>query len=254
MENLEKEIINNKNKFIYWDNKEEKSETLKSLADSRPIVLNSSSPIVVYTNNFSLDKEDNLVFESNYMLNKISGEHLNFSLLSSIIDKIVAQEDLNVSQEKVREFLNFIERISFDKDLKLSSLKDVLKYARESCEFYKEYYNDFVKNEESKMNILDLKIPNITYESTSYKLKCMLGNTAYFSLLLDSDEDISINTARAVNNLFLNRTSDGVFVNVACKEDSWPTYSNQNGVKLTPVVDYESYSVKNKTLQYIKRR
>ena len=56
MENLEKEIINNKNKFIYWDNKEEKSETLKSLADSRPIVLNSSSPIVVYTNNFSLDK------------------------------------------------------------------------------------------------------------------------------------------------------------------------------------------------------
>ena len=188
------------------------------------------------------------------MLNKISGEHLNFSLLSSTIEKILSQDDLKLSLEEIRYCLNFMERISFDKDLKLSSLEELLKYSNESRDFYSEYYNDFVKNEESRMNILDLKIPNITYESTFYKIKCMLGNKSYFKFFLDSEKDLSLNTARAVNNLCLNRNSNGVFISVVSSKDSWPTYSNQNGIELVPGIDYETTIVDDKKLQYVKKR
>ncbi len=253
MNNVENNnIINRNNQFIYYNNKKKREEYLKNIENDNPIVLNSKTPIVVYTNDFSLDKEKKLHFDRNYMLNKISSEHLNFSLLRATMEKILSQNNLKISLEKAKEFLKFMEKISFDKDLKLLSLEELLDYSIESCYFYKEYYNDFVKNEHTKKDILDLKISNVTYESMLYKIKNMLNNSSYFVLIFDKQKDISLNTARSINNLFLN--SNDLSVKVACEKNSWPTYSNQNDIKLIEGIDFERVDLSDDGIQYTKKR
>ena len=247
-------LINRDNQFIYCNDKNKRKEYLMSIEKDNPIVMNSQTPIVVYTNDFSLDKEKKLHFDRNYMLSKISSEHLNFSLLKSTIEKILSQDDLKISLEKAKDFLRFIEKISFDKELKLSSLEELLDYLKESCYFYKEYYNDFVRKESTKKDILDLKLSNVTYESMIYKIKKMLNNSSYFVLVFDKQKDISVNTARSINNLILNRNSNDLSIKVACEEKSWPTYSNQNDIKILEGIDFESVKLSDKGIQYIKKR
>ena len=255
MNNIENNnLINRDNQFIYCNDKNKRKEYLMSIEKDNPIVTNSQTPIVVYTNDFSLDKENKLYFDRNYMLSKISNEHLNFSLLKSTIEKILSQDDLKISLEKAKEFLKFIEKISFDKDLKLSSLEELLDYLKESCYFYKEYYNDFVENESTKKDILDLKLSNVTYESMLYKIKKMLNNSSYLVLIFDKQNDISLNTARSINNLFINRNSSDLSIKVACEENSWPTYSNQNDINLVEGIDFKSINLSDNGIQYIKKR
>lgn len=95
MNNIENNnLINRDNQFIYCNDKNKRKEYLMSIEKDNPIVMNSQTPIVVYTNDFSLDKENKLYFDRNYMLSKISNEHLNFSLLKSTIEEILSQDDL----------------------------------------------------------------------------------------------------------------------------------------------------------------
>ena len=252
MDTLNKNIIANNNQFIYIDDAKERKETLTKVANLYLPVTNSKSPMAIYMDDFSLNKEENLLHGDNYMLSKIAGDHLDFTILYSIIERIINTSGLDISLEREEKLLKFMGKMSFDRDFKITSLEELSKYLKEAISYYKEYYDDSVKNEKTRFNILNLKIPKLSYESSIYKIKEMLNNSSYFALIFDKQKDVSLYTARNVNNLFLNRNRSDMVVKVACEKGTWPIYENQNGIKILDGVDYETLS-EDKELALIKK-
>lgn len=242
-----------RHQFIYGYEGKERTEFLKSLEIEYPVKVNVKSPMAIYMENYSLPKVEITNEDVDKLkLNQIYREYFNISIISNIIEKIINQKDLNINDDKLNAFLQQVSVFTADKSL-FGSLELFFSELNESLDFYLRYHHELLEGNAPLPNFSEIKVPFIMPELLVPKIKKMLNNDSYFGVIIDKNDDVQINTIRAINDYVTSRINRDLSMQIACEPDKWTTYYDFNGNRADSIHDYGEVEFDNSSSVYIKK-
>ena len=217
--------------FIYGYDGEERTNFLKEIEKENPVVTNIDKPMAVYIDDYGLP---NINYDKKKvdrgLITIVSTEFLNFSVLSKIIESYIDNNEINDN--------NVVELMKYTYKVDINNLNDLLKMFKESKEFYKKYYLDYLKHGNSTYKVSDIKFPFVDLLMYLDHFKTRINNDSYFSILIDNNKDVSIPSIRAINFYVGGRINRTISMNVATDPEKWKTYTDCNGNLIQSLHDY----------------
>ena len=248
-ENYKKgEIINqSRHQFIYGYDGEKRTSFLKDLEKENKIKTDLNTSMAIYIEDYGLPVIDYDKRKRDSGLIKIvSAEYFNFSVLSEIIENYLE----NSSGEKDENVNKMIKRF-YNIDIKKT--EEILSLFKDSKEFYKNYYEDYLKNGETSYKVDDLKIPFIDLYSYLDQLKKAINNDSYFALLIDNKKDVSLSSIKTINFYIGGRINDTISMKIATEPDKWKTYLTSNDEYVQSVHDYGDVELDSSLKKVLKK-
>lgn len=220
MENYKTKIMETNRHQIIYSYTESRKELFEQLVDEYKIKANENHPMAIYLDKIGLP---NIEYKdlNQAKLSTLAREFLYFSIAEKIMMNISSQINLSEIGESLAKYL--LDIGLFHKE-KITDLNRFIKLLNISKQFYKEYYNEYVKNGKSKLQIDDLEIPFLEIEFFANRIKKLLNNDSYFSIILDNQEPIALISQQIINNLIGCRINNKMSIKLATNPDDWKTY------------------------------
>ena len=257
---LKQEIMNqSRHLFIYGYNSVQRKQFLKSMSQEYPIILDQTSPMAIYLDEYGLPK----IQPSNGELNKnkidlISSEFLYFSIIENILLKLKENNDLDILNERIKKLIETLNIYSMNRDFsQITDLDDLIRILTQSKEFYKKCYIEYYGNGQETLSINDIPLPFIQFDIFVKQLKEALKNDSYFAIIIDKQRDISITSIYSINSLIGGRINKDVSMKIVTEPDKWDSYRDSNGQLIECVHDYGTIELDDslsKHLQRIRRK
>ena len=243
-EHKRKEIIEqSRHQFIYGLDGDSRTNFLKEIEKDYPVVMDSESPMAVYIEDYGLPTiECNNEVDNNH-LKIVCTEFFSFSVLSSIMKKY--KENNNDSKND--------DIIDYFDDLDINDLEELIKIFDESKEFYKKYYEEYLRNGASTHNINEIRLPFIELTDCLERLKEAINSTSYFALLIDNKKEISIPSTQVINLYVGSRINNVISMKIATEPNKWNTYLDSNGQYVQSLHDYGDVQLDDSLKKELKR-
>lgn len=245
----------NRHQFIYGYNTEGRHRFLKDLERTYPILTDSTAPVAVYMEDFSLplSKPTNKTINSeNSRL--IASEFLDFSISENIIRRLLEQENLNTSMSEINALLERINRLYGNKKHQQArSLEELKSILEESRKIYSNYYAEYLQDNESYFDTDSLTIPFINALDVAAKTKKVLKIDSYYGLIFASAERMPLVSYQAINGFVTKRCNKDLSIKVATTPDTWPTFYDLNGTLAENIHDYGTVELDDCVKQYTKK-
>lgn len=247
----------NRHQFIYSYNTEGRHRFLKDLERTYPILTDSTAPVAIYMEDFSLplSKPTNQTINSE-IVRLIATEFLEFSISENIIRRMLEQDKLNTSMYRINKLLERINRLyGNQKNLQARSLEELKSILEESRKMYSNYYVEYLQGDQSWFNPNSLRIPFINAVDLARKTKEALNITSYYGLIFEADKKMPLVSHQAINGFVTRRCNGDLSIKVATNPASWPTFYDLNGTLAENIHDYgtietdDSYKVYTKQIQ-----
>lgn len=103
---------------------------------------------------------------------------------------------------------------------------------------YKKIYDEYVSSGVCPNPYEMVPIPMILIEGFMHYFKKLIGNDSYCELLVNHEDEISINSYKAINNLLSSRITGDLTLNIFCEPDDWVTFYDQSAMFVENVHDY----------------
>ena len=242
-------------KYVYGYYRNARCNFLKSLEDIYPVVFDCDKPIAIYLDNFSLPMIDcNKKDIDKNLLCTLSSEYLYFSIVYSIMNKIVEIDGFNILEDRVKKILNYFNFMCLNEDFsKIDSIDKLLIALKKSKDFYFNYYHDYMSLDVLRFNINDLEIPFVDICSYLKVMKEILNNNSYFSLIVDCKHDVPVISKSAINSFVASRCNKDISFNVITDIDDWNVYYDLNGNVVQYIHDYDIIKLDSNYDDYMKR-
>ena len=255
-EYLRKTIMEqSRHQFIYSYNDKKRKLFLKKLDSEYPVVMDCNNPICIYLNEFGLPKVP-VEFDEldNNRIDILSREYLSFSIAHAILEKSKNNVDNNLLNSRIRRLLDLINKYDLNGDYKeIASLDELISVFKQSKIFYMSYYLEYIKSGKETMSISDLPIPFLQLESFVSQYKRALNNKSYFGIILDKQDDISLESTKAVNLFVSSRINSNISMKIVTEPGNWDTYITPNSQYVEAVHDYGIIELDESQAQYVKQ-
>jgi len=241
-EYLKKEIVGqNRHQFIYGYNDENRKCLIKELEIEYPIVKEKTSQIAINPKNIFLPNIEPEALDE-YKLNMIATEYLRFNIALELLLRTQSQfSDINM--------LNLTTYFGEN----ITKIEELIKHFKESIDFYKFYYEEYLKKEDIKINIDEILISFLDIETFIRKYKKDINNQSYISILVDNVCDSSIYSTRAVNDLIGSRINKNISMKIFTEPDKWNSYIGTNKETIDSVHDYEILCMDDSYKEYTRK-
>lgn len=238
---LERVIIGeSRHYFIYGENGEKRRQLLKSIADKHPIILNESTPVGVYMEDFSLPIVTNTVewFDKS-KLPTFGREYLSFCIAQQLVLQFSRQVDVHKVHERIKKLLQQINiSLKSHEYNDIQDLEDLIRVLKISKEFYKEEYKNLLQLGAIVEDINDLPIPFMTLNVFMAMFKKMVNTKCHFSLIFDQQTPIPLISQQAINGIITRRINSDISINVICNQNEWKTYYDLSEMLAEATHDY----------------
>ena len=255
-EYLKKEIMNqSRHQLIYGYNGNNRKSFLKNLEKEYPVVFDKNQPMAIYVNDFWLPKNSIKTNNSSQIrLSIASKEYLYFSIIKDIIRRVIDYSNITESDENIEELIDAINKfIINNKSNEITSLDDFISLLTESKKYYKEYYQGILEEKDLLSPYEVLKIPFIEINFFIERLKQIINNNSYFGIIFDKQNDISLQTTKAINSLIGSRINKDISVKIALEPDKWDSYLCSNGQFIEYIHDYGDIELDDSKSNYVKQ-
>ena len=241
-EYLKKEIIDqSRHQFIYGYNDENRKSLIKELEIEYPIVKDETSQIAINPKNIFLPNIEIEGFDK-YKLSLIATEYLRFNIALELLLRTQSQfPDINMSN-----LTTYFEE-------NITKIEELIKHFKESIDFYKYYYEEYLKNEDIKISIDEILISFLDIETFIRKYKKDINNQSYISILVDNVCDSSIYSIRAINDLIGSRINKNISMKIFTEPDKWNSYIGTNKETIDSVHDYEILCMDESYKEYTRK-
>lgn len=227
-------ISESRHKFVYFDGSE---DTFSHIEKKYPAVIDSSDPIAVYVKDSGIPRAFVRYPEVKLDRDMIISYHNRYYeilIFSSIIDTLFGQIDESILNKRMKRVFELCSMGSKSKIKNVSMLRE---YLIKSKDMYKNKYYDYIKT--GRMDFYDeIPIPYVIIDMLVPTLKECLGFNGYFSLLLEVDDNISLQSEMAINDYISSRCNGYLSVNILLSGNEWSYYYNSNGIVIERVHDY----------------
>lgn len=235
-----KEYISNRiieqawHKFIYAYNNDDRNLLIKYVIEHNPLELNNNKPFAVKLNSMGLKSLHKCHYEiDNSKLSVLSYEYLKLSIANDLLLSLRKQNDLFKFDSK-----RIIAIIGKMCDKEICSLEELQQMIQESQIEYKNIYEEYIKSGICANPYEKVPIPMILLDSFMRCFKEMIGNNSYCELLIDHENEISIHSYKAINNLLGSRITGDLTLNIFCEPNDWVTYYDQSSMFIENIHDY----------------
>lgn len=255
-EYIKKEIMNqSRHQLIYGYNGNNRIEFLKSLEKEYPITFNKNQPMAIYVNDFWLPKSTTKTNDlDNIRLSLASKEYLNFSIIKDIIRRIKESSNITESNYTIENIIDIINKFVInDKLNEIDNLEDFLLLLNESKKYYKDYYQNILEEKSTLPPYEVLKIPFIEIKFIIERLKQIINNNSYFGIILDKQQDISLQTTKSINSLIGSRINKDISIKLVLEPDKWDSYLCSNGQLIEYIHDYGDVELDDSKSIYVKQ-
>lgn len=241
-EYLKKEIIDqSRHQFIYGYNDENRKSLIKELEIEYPIVKDETSQIAINPKNIFLPNIEIEGFDK-YKLSLIATEYLRFNIALELLLRTQSQfPDINMSN-----LTTYFEE-------NITKIEELIKHFKESIDFYKYYYEEYLKNEDIKISIDEILISFLDIETFIRKYKKDINNQSYISILVDNVCDSSIYSIRAINDLIGSRINKNISMKIFTEPDKWKTFIGSNGQFIESIHDYGEIEIDSSNQEYTRK-
>ena len=255
-EYLKQEIMGqSRHQFIYGYSNDKRKKIFQELVSDFPIRVDSNLPIAIYLNEFGLPKvsDDNseLVFDKTDILSR---EYLSFSIVHSILLKTKENNDDNLLNSRIGKLLRIINNYYITPGYtQISDLDELINVLEESKEFYREYYDNYVKCGFNNKSIDDIRLPFLQLELFISQYKRALDISSYFGVIVDKCDDIALSSIKAINSLVGSRINKDISMKIAVEPGMWDSYVETNGNFIEAIHDYGIVELDDSAKKYVKK-
>jgi len=223
--------------FIYDENNG-RQEFIKQLESEFPIKTGENSPMAIYMKDLYLPKIEKTEDIDKIKVAILTRDYFEYSIAREIVKKIYEQIDLSLLNDRINNILIWFGRENSSSINKLEALKILLQGLEESVNFYSEAYSELVKTGDF-ISDMSIPIPYINVEGFTRTVQNLLNNQSHFGIIIDQQDNLSIELQRAINWLVGKRINGRLSIKVFTKEQDWKTYYDLNGTFIEAVHDYE---------------
>lgn len=231
---MDKVVLENKHKFVYYDNKSIKD--LRMISKNYPPKINSEEPIAIYIKTTGLPSRVSVnkfisrdiikVFHENYF------QLLIFSEMINVLSKNIDNVELNNRLKRVFRLCSCVFREKID------DIKKLKKIINDSKKNLVNAYYEYLRH--SKINFYD--DVSMSFMLINYLipiLKDAIGLKKHFGIILELNENISLYNCVALNDYISYRNSKDVSINVLLSGDTkLEFYCTSNGEIVESIYDY----------------
>lgn len=255
-----KEYVSNRimeqawHKFVYMYSGDERRRLIQYIIDHNPIEINSNKPFAVKLNSMGLKS----LHKSNYNLDNnklsiLSDEYLKLGIANDLLVALSEQNDLSKLDSK--RLIQVMERLS---KKKISNLEELQYMLQKSQDEYKNIHEEYVNSGICANPYERVQIPMILIDNFMHYFNEMIGNNSCCELLINHEDEISIYSYKAINNLLGGRIIGGIALNIFCEPDDWKTFYDQSNMFIENIHDYTTIeydeSYKNSMEKVLKLR
>ena len=244
-----------RHQFIYSYDNEQRKKFLRELDNEFPIKADCNSPMAIYLDDIGLPKIPiNREELDSDKISTLSREYLTFSIAHAILMKSKNNIEMDLLNSRIDKLLNFINKCYInDGHSKISDLEHLIQTLEQSKEFYKNYYDEYVRTGTTELSIRDLTLPFLFFEFFVQQYKRILNNESYFCIIIDKSSDILLESTKSINLLLGARINRDVSMKVAVEPDKWDSYIDLNGQYIEYIHDYGVVELDNSQKEYIKK-
>lgn len=237
MEKYSNRFLEESRHMFIFDENNGRREFIKQLEIDFPIKTGENSPMAIYMKDLYLPKVE--VEDVDKMkMTILTRDYLEYSIAREIVKKIYEQIDLSSLNDRINNILIWFGRENSSSINKLEALKILLQRLEESVNFYSEAYSELVKTGDF-VSDMSTPIPYINVEGFARTIKNLLNNQSHFGIIIDQQDNLSIELQRAINWLVNARINGRLSLKVFTKESDWKTYYDLDGDFIEAVHDYE---------------
>lgn len=241
-------------KFVYMYSGNERELLIQYVVDQNPMELNSNKPFAVKLNSMGLKS----LHKSNYNLDKnklsiLSDEYLKLGIANDLLVALREQYDLSKLDSK-----RLIQVMEKSCETKIGNLEELQHMLQKSQDEYKNIYEEYVNSGICANPYDEVSLPMLLLENFMSEFMTMIGNDSECELLINHEDEISICSYKAINNLLASRILGGITLNIFCEPDDWKTFYDQSNMFIENIHDYTTIeydeSYKNSMKKVLKLR
>lgn len=254
-EHLKEEIMGqSRHQFIYGYNGDDRRQFLESMAEDYPVVLDEKSPMAIILTEYGLPKIplDNEKIDKD-RINIISSEFLNFSIVSNILLRAKATNDVDILNVRLRRLIDNLNKYNIKNHSPMSDLDDLIMILMQSKEFYMNYYKEYYGKGKETMSIDDIALPFMPLPLFISQFKSAINNSSYFGVIIDKQDDIALSSTKAINGLVASQINKDISMKIAIEPDKWDSYREVNGQVIQRIDDYGTVELDDSQSQYLKK-
>lgn len=238
MENIKNEIISNsRHQIIYYSNFEERKQLLEGISKENPLTIGNNKPAAIYVDDLAPNVDSINDQCDTRKLSILSKDYLEYSIAYEITKEL---SKITHDEKIIDNILGTINSLYLNNPQKhIKTLDELIKGFEKTKDYYSEKFIELTQNGDVKFNFC--KIPFCFFELERYvrKIKTFLNNDSYMVILLNHQQDIFLESTKAINNLIASRINKDISIKLATKKEDWKTYVAQNGELINPVHDYD---------------
>lgn len=253
---IEHQIIGeSRHQFIYGKKDLQQNSNLKNMELNYPVFVDRNEPMAVYVEDFSLPNISKTAEVDRILVERIAREYLNFTIATSIMERLLKNIDHSLLKKKEGKFIDKINKLYINEECnKVSSLEEVLQVLSSMKKFYKDLYIEYLQSGKLEINVLKLPIAFLMIDFFVRDVKKMLNSDSYFALIFNVENDMAVISQQAINNLISSRINSDMSIKVVCEQDAWKSYYNMQGQIVENVHDYGTVYYEGITEYYTRTR
>lgn len=230
-----------RHQFLYAPANAERTSFLQQIAKDYPIVVEETTPMVLYLTDFGLEnapiKREN---PDRDILRSASEKYFNLSLIELVLKSIYNQIDIHLNENRLKNFLTYINRINKIRGLpRMKSYEELLEEIKKQKNYFHKFYLDYIEGKANEVEIKPLLI-TLDIEYFIREVQKFLRNKAPFKILIDKKEDISPYSTMAINNILGSRLDRTLALKIALEDNGWEHFYDASGQIIQDTHDYES--------------
>ena len=255
-EYLKQEIMGeNRHQFIYGYSNDKRKNFFQELASDFPIRVDSNLPIAIYLNEFGLpkvsDENSEFVFDKTDIL---SINYLSFAVAHSILLKTKENNDVDLLNSRIEKLLCIINNYYITPGYtQIANLDELINVLEESKEFYREYYDNYVKCGFNNKSIDDIRLPFLQLQLFISQYKSALNISSHFGIVVDKHDEIALSSTKAINSLVGARINKDVSMKIVVEPGMWDSYIDINGNFIEVIHDYGTVELDDSQKEYVKK-
>ena len=240
--------------IIYCSDNERRNVFLNDMINDYPIKIDSDEPAIVYVDDFMLPNTDLNITTLDSRVQSIAREYLSFTLIASIVEQTIRQENLEKINKKLTKFIGDINRLYIDDEkFFIRDVSDLLDVLKKSKEFYKEHYVELMNRGIWNGDFSTIPMSFVEFGMFISAYKRGLNRSSHFGLILNYNGSGAVVSQRAVNGLVTRRIAGDAAIKLVCEPGIWKTYHDLNGMLAEDVHDYSSIDLDGSLKKHIKQ-
>lgn len=233
---VEAKIISPEHHFIYSEPNESRTDFLKQLELTYPLVLDTMMPRITYVSNIGLPKMDIKDKLPKYPIEVVCQEYVIYSIALKVIEQILNSKSYEEIAHRSKDLFALLNNHYFIVDsLTVRDYEELKQLFERVQESFKKHYESYCSSGEIKSPIL-----------TSFSLKTLLDNLPVILnniggsvILLDNKEPMNEICYQAINSLIRDIRPLNTSFNVATSFDDWASYYTFAGEFINYREDYQ---------------